>query len=372
MRLKSESIDSGDQSAATCSWLVDDGRMTKSAYNRRLVCATLFHSGPESRVGLHHRTGLPLSGLTEICGELLRDGRDPRERDRVAGRARAGDGRRRSWRSTCEGWAWPASNTIAIASPRRSPTCRGPCGGSAAGKGRSARTGTASCGGSKGRSATPRTPPPGWASGSWRQGPRTPAPWTSPRVAPSGQSTSPAGGTCRSSMACDGPPGSPRSSSAATAGRPWARWPSGRGGARSTRSSSRSWMASAAVSSSKGGCWPAATAPRARSATRGSPRAAPSAAAAGPDASRPTSPPRDLPHSGAIAPPRRHGVAPRPAGPRGDDFSLMLRAARAEDRAPGRSWTRPGGRWPAASGTSSACSTQSGSSSAAASWRPAT
>jgi hypothetical protein len=33
-----------------------------------------FARGPESRVGLHHRTGIPLSRLSEISGDLLRAG----------------------------------------------------------------------------------------------------------------------------------------------------------------------------------------------------------------------------------------------------------------------------------------------------------
>lgn len=49
-------------------------RNSKRAYNRSLVCASLFHEGPRSRVGLKQTTGLPLSRLSEICGELLRDG----------------------------------------------------------------------------------------------------------------------------------------------------------------------------------------------------------------------------------------------------------------------------------------------------------
>jgi predicted NBD/HSP70 family sugar kinase len=55
-------------------WFPEAKRITKPAYNRLLVCATLFREGPESRVGLHHRTGIPLSRLSEICGDLLRGG----------------------------------------------------------------------------------------------------------------------------------------------------------------------------------------------------------------------------------------------------------------------------------------------------------
>jgi predicted NBD/HSP70 family sugar kinase len=47
---------------------------SKSAYNRSLVCAALFHEGPRSRIGLGQVTGLPASRLTDICGGLLRDG----------------------------------------------------------------------------------------------------------------------------------------------------------------------------------------------------------------------------------------------------------------------------------------------------------
>ncbi|MBN1488657.1 MAG: ROK family protein [Phycisphaerae bacterium] len=60
--------------APPLAWWPKGRRMTKPVYNRLLVCASLFHEGPESRVGLHHRTGLPISRLSEICGELLRDG----------------------------------------------------------------------------------------------------------------------------------------------------------------------------------------------------------------------------------------------------------------------------------------------------------
>jgi predicted NBD/HSP70 family sugar kinase len=49
-------------------------RNSKRAYNRSLVCASLFHEGPHSRIGLKQATGLPLSRLSEICGDLLRDG----------------------------------------------------------------------------------------------------------------------------------------------------------------------------------------------------------------------------------------------------------------------------------------------------------
>src|SRR4051812_38777280 len=52
----------------------DGPRMTKPAYNRLLVCASLFHEGPASRVGLRRRTGVAMSRLSEICGELIRGG----------------------------------------------------------------------------------------------------------------------------------------------------------------------------------------------------------------------------------------------------------------------------------------------------------
>lgn len=47
---------------------------SKRAYNRSLVCASLFHEGPRSRIGLKTATGLPMSRLTDICGGLLREG----------------------------------------------------------------------------------------------------------------------------------------------------------------------------------------------------------------------------------------------------------------------------------------------------------
>lgn len=56
------------------AWFGNGKQITKPAYNRLLVCASLFHEGAESRIGLHRRTGLPLSRLSEICGDLLRDG----------------------------------------------------------------------------------------------------------------------------------------------------------------------------------------------------------------------------------------------------------------------------------------------------------
>lgn len=74
MKPQQQQSDAGGSAEPVFARLPDGHRITKPAYNRRLVCATLFHEGPESRVGLHHRTGLPLSGLSEICGELLREG----------------------------------------------------------------------------------------------------------------------------------------------------------------------------------------------------------------------------------------------------------------------------------------------------------
>jgi predicted NBD/HSP70 family sugar kinase len=56
------------------AWFPNGKQITKPAYNRLLVCATLFHEGPESRVGLQRRTGLQVSRLSEICGDLLREG----------------------------------------------------------------------------------------------------------------------------------------------------------------------------------------------------------------------------------------------------------------------------------------------------------
>lgn len=65
---------SGRTSTPNLAWFPNGRRITKPAYNRLLVCATLFHEGPESRVGLRRRTGLPVSRLSEICGSLLREG----------------------------------------------------------------------------------------------------------------------------------------------------------------------------------------------------------------------------------------------------------------------------------------------------------
>jgi predicted NBD/HSP70 family sugar kinase len=50
------------------------GRNSKRVYNRSLVCAALFHEGPRSRIGLQQSTGIPLSRLSDICADLLRDG----------------------------------------------------------------------------------------------------------------------------------------------------------------------------------------------------------------------------------------------------------------------------------------------------------
>jgi predicted NBD/HSP70 family sugar kinase len=56
------------------AWLQPDVSRSKRAYNRSLVCAALFHDGPQSRVDLKHATGLPLSRLSDICGSLLDEG----------------------------------------------------------------------------------------------------------------------------------------------------------------------------------------------------------------------------------------------------------------------------------------------------------
>lgn len=56
------------------AWPVSESRNSKRAFNRSLVCASLFHNGPRSRVELQETTGLPLSRLSDICGELLREG----------------------------------------------------------------------------------------------------------------------------------------------------------------------------------------------------------------------------------------------------------------------------------------------------------
>jgi len=55
-------------------WFPAGRKVTKPQYNRQLVCATLHRDGPSSRVALHQATGIPLSRLSEICGELVRDG----------------------------------------------------------------------------------------------------------------------------------------------------------------------------------------------------------------------------------------------------------------------------------------------------------
>lgn len=55
-------------------WFPAGRKVTKPQYNRQLVCATLHREGPSSRVGLHQATGIPLSRLSEICGELIREG----------------------------------------------------------------------------------------------------------------------------------------------------------------------------------------------------------------------------------------------------------------------------------------------------------
>lgn len=55
-------------------WFPAGRKVTKPRYNRQLVCSTLHRVGPSSRVALHQTTGIPLSRLTTICGELIRDG----------------------------------------------------------------------------------------------------------------------------------------------------------------------------------------------------------------------------------------------------------------------------------------------------------
>lgn len=84
------------------AWFPNGNQITKPAYNRLLVCASLFHEGAESRVGLHRRTGLPLSRLSDICGDLLRDGLIRESVVTPAG-GRGRGVRRRFWRSTSEG-----------------------------------------------------------------------------------------------------------------------------------------------------------------------------------------------------------------------------------------------------------------------------
>jgi predicted NBD/HSP70 family sugar kinase len=73
-RPKKPELDEGSELAPDLAWLAAGKRITKPAYNRLLVCSTLFREGPESRMGLHERTGIPLSRLSEICSELIRAG----------------------------------------------------------------------------------------------------------------------------------------------------------------------------------------------------------------------------------------------------------------------------------------------------------
>lgn len=49
-------------------------RLTKTEYNRMLIRAILFHEGPASRVELGRKTGLPLSAMTDLTSELIRQG----------------------------------------------------------------------------------------------------------------------------------------------------------------------------------------------------------------------------------------------------------------------------------------------------------
>lgn len=55
-------------------WFPAGRRVTKPRYNRQLVCAALYREGASSRMRLHQLTGIPMSRLSEICGELIRDG----------------------------------------------------------------------------------------------------------------------------------------------------------------------------------------------------------------------------------------------------------------------------------------------------------
>lgn len=64
----------GAAAAAAGIWFPAGRKVTKPQYNRQLVCATLHREGPSSRVGLHQSTGIPLSRLSEVCGELIREG----------------------------------------------------------------------------------------------------------------------------------------------------------------------------------------------------------------------------------------------------------------------------------------------------------
>jgi hypothetical protein len=49
-------------------------RLSKRAYNQLLVRANLYRRGPMSRVELGQTTGLPLSALTVVCGDLIEQG----------------------------------------------------------------------------------------------------------------------------------------------------------------------------------------------------------------------------------------------------------------------------------------------------------
>ncbi|WP_165219630.1 ROK family protein [Aquisphaera insulae] len=68
MGRKSAEVDAGG------IWFPTGRRVTKPLYNRQLVCASLYRDGASSRVALHQATGIPLSRLSGLCGELIREG----------------------------------------------------------------------------------------------------------------------------------------------------------------------------------------------------------------------------------------------------------------------------------------------------------
>jgi len=70
MERKSARIGSGRDGL----WFPAGRKVTKPRYNRQLVCAALYREGASSRMRLHQVTGIPMSRLSEICGELIRDG----------------------------------------------------------------------------------------------------------------------------------------------------------------------------------------------------------------------------------------------------------------------------------------------------------
>lgn len=67
--------------------------MPKRLYNRQLVRALLHRDGPASRLELGRKTGLPLSALTTLCSQLIREGF--LEEQSVSVQAQAGRGRPR-------------------------------------------------------------------------------------------------------------------------------------------------------------------------------------------------------------------------------------------------------------------------------------